>query len=440
MTLSDFISMGFWIAVAFALAFMVQQIYYRGRSEGWYLYPALGLKLFGGLAFTAIYSFHYGSGDTLFYFSEAQWLSQEIIQRPSALFDLLNTGSEDYSVAYVELLSKFDNPTTVLLIKICAVFNLLSYNSIWGTTALFASCSTFGLWCMFRVFDNVFPGHRWQMAFSVFMIPSVFFWGSGIMKDTMMIACLGFALAGFYFSFIKRKSFFLAPLLLLGSLYAMAHVKIYILFALLPSFFIWFTLHYWMKSRRWSTRVFYLIVGSIFLAPVLLLSFALFGKSAGLMLVDQFVVATRYQLWHEVIAGANNSYYNLGEIEISFFGILKKVPAAINVALFRPYITEIRAPIMVPSFFESAIFFLLTLFVVLRSGIFRSMKIVLSHPALLGFLFFLLSFAFITGFTSFNFGALARYKIPMLPFFAAILFIIYSKAKAIKIAKKRRMY
>jgi len=44
-------------------------------------------------------------------------------------------------------------------------------------------------------------------------------------------------------------------------------------------------------------------------------------------------------------------------------------------------------------------------------------------------LIFSIVFGFAVGFTSYNFGALARYKIPVMPFFSFLLLHFYFKYK-----------
>ena len=54
-----------------------------------------------------------------------------------------------------------------------------------------------------------------------------------------------------------------------------------------------------------------------------------------------------------------------------------------------------------------------------KGKIFIYFKAIISKPILQMSFIFILLFGFVVGFTSFNFGALARYKIPSMPIFAA---------------------
>lgn len=439
MTPLDLFSLIFWSSIIFAATFIVHQTFYRGTATAKYLYAAIGLKLFGALSFTAIHKFYYGDGDTIAYFKRGSSISSKLYSDPQAFFDVMMMKSGDFSIWHSDILSVFNNSTIVPVIKLCAVLNVFSFQSIWGTAILFAALSTIGLWALFRVFNDLFPDLELQMAFSTLMVPSTFFWGSGIMKDTMVIACVGFLVAGFYYLFIKRSEFILSALLIAISISLIATLKIYVLFAIIPSLLIWFSLHYWQKIKTWELRTFAFIGTLVFVLPLVAIVYLLVGDLIISLFARQIIIATRYQLWHEVIQGANNSFYNLGHIDLSFFGLLMKAPAAINVALFRPYIFEIRSAIMVPSFVESSFYILGCLWVLFRAGFFGFFRIIFSNPALIAFSFFVLAMAYITGFTSFNFGALARYKIPLIPFFTAILFVVSAEASKRRLRKKQRL-
>ena len=115
--------------------------------------------------------------------------------------------------------------------------------------------------------------------------------------------------------------------------------------------------------------------------------------------------------------------------------MLKKAPEAINVALFRPYIWEARKIIVIPSALEAVFTLLFTLYVFFTVGLFRTLRELFSDPTVLFCLIFAIVFAFAVGFTSMNFGALARYKIPALPFyFSALVILLDSRNRKATIA------
>jgi hypothetical protein len=114
--------------------------------------------------------------------------------------------------------------------------------------------------------------------------------------------------------------------------------------------------------------------------------------------------------------GANaGSSYSLGEFDSSFSSMLKLAPQAINVALFRPYPWEVRNPLMVLSALESLFFLVVTIYLLIKIRF--SLKSFFKNADNSFCFIFAITFAFAVGISSYNFGTLDRYKIPLLPFY-----------------------
>ena len=120
------------------------------------------------------------------------------------------------------------------------------------------------------------------------------------------------------------------------------------------------------------------------------------------------------------------SGYNLGQIEFTPLGMLKKFPAAVNVTLFRPYLWESKNVVMLLSSLESLFFLYITLNMLFKAGIKKTFSIIASHPIIASSLVFSLTFAFAVGISTSNFGTLVRYKIPMMPFYLISILVIRS--------------
>ena len=121
-------------------------------------------------------------------------------------------------------------------------------------------------------------------------------------------------------------------------------------------------------------------------------------------------------------------------------GTIEKFPAAVNVTLFRPYIWEVGNIAMLAAAVESTIIFIYSLYIFLGLGFFRVIKLLSQDSFLFMCLVFALFFAFAVGFTSYNFGALVRYKIPCIPFFLCALFILQEKVRELKKAALIKKY
>jgi hypothetical protein len=127
--------------------------------------------------------------------------------------------------------------------------------------------------------------------------------------------------------------------------------------------------------------------------------------------------------WISYSSGEDGSAYDLGEFEPTIGGMLTKFPQAVAVTLFRPFLWETKKIIVLLSALEALIFLFFTLKAITKNKSKIFSRIIGDHN-LTFFLVFSLIFAFAVGISTYNFGSLSRYKIPCLPFYAALLVIL----------------
>ena len=123
------------------------------------------------------------------------------------------------------------------------------------------------------------------------------------------------------------------------------------------------------------------------------------------------------------------STYNIGEMDGTTQGLVRMVPAAINVTLFRPYLWEVNNAASFLACLESMFTLLFSLWIMLKIGFIHFFKQVFATPFLLGSFIFVLVFAAAVGLTSGNFGTLMRFKLPCMPFYYLILVAAYYHSK-----------
>ena len=206
-----------------------------------------------------------------------------------------------------------------------------------------------------------------------------------------------------------------------------------------PALVIWIVLKYWKNIKSKAVKIFAtpIFIGVAIGGGIVVLSqFSSLGQKYSLESLKSTAQST--QQWLTIVSeNENGSSYNLGEIDYTTFGILKVFPKAVNVTLFRPYIWETRKPILIPAALESLFCLLFTMYIFFKVGFFKTIRAILSNPDLLFCIVFTLVFAFAVGFSTFNFGALVRYKIPCLPFYFLFIFILYKENYKPKIKKKK---
>ncbi len=149
-------------------------------------------------------------------------------------------------------------------------------------------------------------------------------------------------------------------------------------------------------------------------------------------------IAEGFQNWHTYLADTRDqSGYSLGEVNFTPLGILQKSPEALFVTYYRPLPLEIRNFATAFEAIQSTLLLIITLYIFFKVGLFRFFAIMFSNKEVRAFMIFSIFLGIAVGLTSYNFGALSRYKIPCLPFYTSSLAIIFHLGKeAIKNKRK----
>jgi hypothetical protein len=397
-----------------------------------YFIPALTVKFIGAIALGFIYQFYYGSGDTFnFHTNGSRVIWEAFMDDPLKGWSLMthNDSQQVGAYQYVSRIIFFHDPQSFAVIRLSAFFDLFTFSSYVGTALLFCMVSFIGVWLLFKCFYDVAPHLHRQMAIAVLFIPSVVFWGSGILKDTITLGCLGIATYCVYTIFVKHKFSVVRVILLVVSLYIIYAIKIYILLVFLPAAIVWVLMfHYRLLNSIWVKIVMFPIAATTcgFLGYFAVLKAGEDNSKYSLDNIAVTAYATAYDIryWSGRDAGSG---YTLGELDGSWSSMIKLAPAAVNVSLFRPYVWESKNILMLISALESLALLCLTLYTIFVAR----MKFIraFSEPVVMACIIFSLTFAFSVGVSTFNFGTLMRYKIPLLPFYAVTLILILDYAK-----------
>lgn len=428
MELRDFIVTPIVILLVYVVAYVVRP-YVTDSVTRKYFLPALSVRIFGALLLGILYQFYYSGGDTFNYHTHGSRVIWEaIMENPSEGLQLMFASGEDALIAfkYSSKVLFFDDPSSYFIVRVATTFDLLTFSTYSATAVLFALVSFVGMWLFFQVFISSFPNlHKW-IAIATLFIPSVIFWGSGILKDSIVLACIGALTYCIKRIFIERQIRIITTVLLVMCVVIIYYVKIYVLLCFLPAAFLWIYATEFYKIRSLVLKMMlipFVITLVIFSGYYAVLKVGEDDKRYSIENISRTAKITAYDIGFYTGRNAGSGY-SLGELDDSFSGMVKLAPAAINVALFRPYLWEVRNPLMLLSAIESLVLLLLTLYVLIkkRTLFFQSF----SDPTILFCITFSVTFAFAVGVSTFNFGTLARYKIPLLPFYLlGLIFILY---------------
>lgn len=434
-TLLDYFLLPFYLVIIFLIANRFKnRRYAEGHPWRPYFMPALTLKIAGSLFISLLYQYYYGGGDTTVYFTHSQVINSAFWESPIKWFNLVFRLAPSYSGDYIEytsLLYWYNAPANYAVASISALAGMLTFNCYLENALLFAVLSFTGTWAMFRTFASQYPHLTRPIAIAILYIPSTFIWGSGLFKDTICMFGLGWMLYGAFRFLIQREFSFKTILLTAIGFYLICVIKIYIVLAFIPALGLWVVFSYSHKVKSSVIRFVIkfgsaaaIVVGFIFAANV-------FAQELGGYSLERIAETSNVTRdYIESTSREGSSAYSLGDIDPSFQGMLKKFPLAVNVALFRPYLWEARKPIIFLNAVEAFLFLFATLKILFAIGPIRAWKAISEDPNIQFALIFTIIFAFAVGISSYNFGALSRYRVPCLPTFALALTLIYYRYKS----------
>ncbi|MDQ2772046.1 MAG: hypothetical protein M3Y54_16285, partial [Bacteroidota bacterium] len=390
------------------------------------------VKFVGAIGLGLIYAYYYGGGDTFNYYLHASLIHQAFSDSFQNGMKLLLTSGGAYDPLTVKYTAKMfwyePNSTEYLVCRFAAVIGLLCFNSYMVIGLFFAVLSFTGMWAMYLTFIKIRPQLYKELAIAVFFVPSVFFWGSGLMKDSLCIGALGWLFYAFYKGAIQKRNIISSAIIGVAMGYALVLIKVYILLCFLPPALLWV---FNENSSRIKNTLLRVTAKPILLSIGALLAFyAATNLTKGDEHYDIDKIGERSKIvseyLYETSVKQNGSAYTLGEQDGTLGGMVKLVPQALVVSLYRPFLWEAHNPVMLLSSIEALVFLIFTLRIIFRSGFFKTISLIISTPSLTLCFLFALIFAGTVGVVSNNFGTLVRYKIQMIPFYLAGLYITQS--------------
>jgi hypothetical protein len=406
--------LGFGFLIA-ALLFAMAALVLGRAPDARVVLLALAFKFVACLAFYAIYTFYYeGEGDAL------DRYHPEGIE----LADALRDGTYDGPLLEPFY---FDGSTTDRTVNSSGLVHLVLCNSVMASGFFFALLGFLGQLNLYRTFVRCYPDPRirrwWQLGLLFF--PSLTYWSSGVMKDTLGLFALGCAVRSFE-SLMERTT----ARALIGTA-----VSFYLLLAfrslVVPVLLVAFAPRLLDKlqgapaagtpaaPRRSASIVFQLalIVGTLIFVPLI-------SK-----------VEPDYEL-SDLPGTLHNrrDTYRVEKRDIvleydsSWAGMLKVIPQAIIIAIYRPFVWETRSPVRMIFALENLVLLLLTLKIF--RDIWRDPSLagrLLYAPLFLPCLLFVICFSAAIGLATPNLGTMSRYRLPMLPFLAALFTIAHAQ-------------
>jgi hypothetical protein len=203
-------------------------------------------------------------------------------------------------------------------------------------------------------------------------------------------------------------------------------MKPYIVLSIIPGSVLWFNFEKIKRIKSTAGKFLFLPVSILLFGSILIFGYLSLSEYLGEYSYDKILdkaVKTQRDLIRAEAYGQN--YFDIGEFDATFSGIMSKFFPAVNAVLFRPYIWESRNVMMIFSGLENLLILLISLFLVFKIK-FKIIVFILQNPLLFFSFTFALFFGFTVGLTTSNFGALVRLKIPAIAFYLLSLVMLYT--------------
>ena len=456
-----------------------------------------GLKVVFGVVLIEIYSHFYtirSTADAFKYYDDAKVIYQALFAHPWDAFRILtgiNSDALDLFPYYQKMNNWYlaDNYTFYNDSRSVIRFNALVFPFAFGryVVHMIVMCflSLSGLVALYKAFRAPFYNKSHSLIFAVFLVPSVLFWGSGVLKEGLILFASGFLIYYFFlllnegFTWKRAGGFALF-------FYLMIRINFHILMSLIPGF----VLLLWNKKFPAFSIYKKAIVAAFF---ALLFAFTLSAVSQKYspfrMLAQKqndFINLANGGFYFEKMDAQKDTFYleekhrqhiysasdsihwklradaiyyhwskgelidtlkyddkeqssfrlimhldssgskiNLTRLKPALGSILKNIPIALVNTLFRPTVFD-RNNLL--SLFAALENFLISILVILVILFFKKPK-----PEEQSIFIFCLSFVFILfsiiGLTTPVLGALVRYKIPGLPYLFMIFMLLMDGEK-----------
>ncbi|MDD2386806.1 MAG: hypothetical protein PHP52_08490 [Bacteroidales bacterium] len=300
-----------------------------------------------------------------------------------------------------------DNRT---IMRANALFCLVSQGNIFIHIVLMAFLSFIGCFVLFKAFAKIFKLNKYLLILSAFLIPSCWFWTSGLMKEGLMMFAIGFA---FWFLVKLYHKFTIVSLLgFIISCSLMFVSKIYVLPAFLPAVIFLFI------AKKMNIKYQIITFFSILALSFVLVAFS--GKLLGYDIISTLSGKQNDFINYIELQEDSGSTYDLTRLNPDVVSFIKIIPEGLINSFFRPFPSEVNSAFMLFSFLEIVLFCLICIVAIMY---FKKPDIRTNRFILFGVMFILFLYVVVGVYTP-NTGSIVRYRTPALPFCAVILFAL----------------
>lgn len=385
------------------------------------------LKITAGLAMWALYTYHYSDralADIFKFFDDSKVMYDALWERPGDYFRMLfgyQNDNEAFNERYYRVMnnwyreyeSNLKNDAHTM-IRWNAVVRLFSFGHYNVHTVFICFLSLVGLTAIFKVFRQKVKSRLLVPA--VFLLPSVVFWGSGVLKEGLLFFGLGLAVWAYFRSLEGRIKWYELFFAVIG-LFLLLYLKIYVLAAMS----IGFIAYAWSRNDRgWKAFGKFCVVTAVMIILGLNLHHLFPGydllELLALKQKDFIGLATQLNAGSQII---------VTPLAPDLWSFIRNMPEALYNTLCLPWFFQANGPLMLFAGMEN----LLVMLCIAAAFYYRRPWQEVDQPLFWFCLFFILILFLLIGWTTVVSGAIVRYKIPAMPFLLCCLLLVVDTQK-----------
>lgn len=305
-----------------------------------------------------------------------------------------------------------NQPRVLFFIKVLSVFLLISGGSYW-IASLYLTLLSFAASAYFVTsYIKIFNTHKTEVIIAFFFIPSILFWSSGILKDTLAFSAFLILITLTLRLHQKRIRWYdvFLGLLFLIVLFKVKHYLL-ITWLIFTGILIAFQLFLKLKgATRWAVSL--LVIGSFFTLTQFVHPY----------LNVERIPQTVYELNHQIIDSTNpEKQLAIRVEEPTWKALVMEVPKSLFVGLFRPNIFDSTPVWGIPHKIENLI---LTILFISSILIFIQKKPKVNWHIVIPSIVCICMLAILLTMTTPNLGTLVRYKNAFMPFLFFLVSIL----------------
>ena len=388
------------------------------------------IKIFVVLVF-AVFNWKISIGDSFVLYQVEGKNLYDLILKDPANFKWIFSAAKDFDETLLKdpwnkgyLLGE----ANFMVVRFVTIISFITMGKYLLTNLVFGLLAFSGAWKLFLFFYEQYPHLHRKFAIAILYLPTFVFWSSGILKDSICIAAIGWITYSLYQIFIRRAELIKSIILTLVFGYFIWVIKPYILISYVPFFILYLVLKNVSFLNNKAVKLVLapaLVVGCIIAFSQILTNLQDEMGQYAVGSVTKNVKKINVAYENQANENSNSSMFTYGtEFDGSITGLVKMAPIFIGTTFFRPFIWESRKISTLLSSLEGLALMYFTISVVFKAGFKTVFQTLTKNPLAMYCFLFSVIFALFVGATTLNFGSLCRYKIPCMPFYVIAIFLI----------------